>query len=138
MAESEPRLDAPPPGGIAWLDVSAETADSWPGRSIRLGPLALQISALPETRWVRREDVPEDLISAELEIYKAQAADKPESVRGKIAEGKLGKWYEGVVLLEQPWIRDGDRTIEQLRAELSVTTGENVEIKRFARFERGA
>jgi elongation factor Ts len=100
--------------------------------------VALQISALPETRWVRREDVPEDLIAAELEIYKAQAADRPENVRGKIAEGKLGKWYEGVVLLEQPWIRDGDRTIEQLRAELSVTTGENVEIKRFARFERGA
>jgi elongation factor Ts len=48
------------------------------------------------------------------------------------------KWYEGVVLLEQPWIRDGDKTIEQMRAELSVATGENVEIKRFARFERGA
>jgi elongation factor Ts len=100
--------------------------------------VALQISALPDTRWVRREDVPEDLIAAELEIYKAQAADRPENVREKIADGKLGKWYEGVVLLEQPWIRDGDRTIEQLRAELSVTTGENVEIKRFARFERGA
>ena len=62
----------------------------------------------------------------------------PSRCSERIAEGKLGKWYEGVVLLEQPWIRDGDRTIEQLRAELSVATGENVEIKRFARFERGA
>jgi elongation factor Ts len=100
--------------------------------------VALQISALPGTRWVRREDVPAELVQAEIDIYKAQAADKPEQVQKRIAEGKLGKWYEGVVLLEQPWIRDGDRTIEQLRAELSVATGENVEVKRFARFERGA
>jgi elongation factor Ts len=100
--------------------------------------VALQISALPETRWVRREDVPAELVQAEVEIYKAQAADKPEQVQQKIAEGKLGKWFEGVVLLEQPWIRDNDKTIEQLRADLSITTGENVEIKRFARFERGA
>ena len=55
-------------------------------------------------------------VQAEVDIYKAQAADKPEQVQQKIAEGKLGKWSEGVVLLEQPWIRDGDRTIEQLRA----------------------
>ena len=100
--------------------------------------VALQISALPETKWVRREDVPAELVQAEIDIYKAQAADKPEPVQEKIAEGKVRKWYEGVVLLEQPWIRDGDKTIEQLRAELSVVTGENVEIKRFARFERGA
>jgi elongation factor Ts len=100
--------------------------------------VALQISALPETKWVRREDVPADLVQAEVDIFKAQAADKPEQVQQKIAEGKLNKWYEGVVLLEQSWIRDGDKTIEQLRAELSVVTGENVEIKRFARFERGA
>jgi elongation factor Ts len=100
--------------------------------------VALQISALPETQWVRREDVPAELVQAEVDIYKAQAADKPEAVQEKIAEGKVRKWYEGVVLLDQPWIRDGDRTIEQMRAELSVSTGENVEIKRFARFERGA
>jgi elongation factor Ts len=100
--------------------------------------VALQISALPETQWVRREDVPAELVQAEIDIYKAQAADKPEAVQEKVAEGKVRKWYEGVVLLEQPWIRDGDKTIEQMRAELSVATGENVEIKRFARFERGA
>jgi elongation factor Ts len=100
--------------------------------------VALQISAVPDTRWVRREEVPAELVQAEVDIFKAQASDKPEQVQQKIADGKLGKWYESVVLLEQPWIRDGDKTIEQLRAELSVVTGENVEIKRFARFERGA
>ena len=59
--------------------------------------VALQISALPETRWVRREDVPAELVEAEVDIFKAQAADKPEQVQQKIAEGKLNKWYEGVV-----------------------------------------
>ena len=62
----------------------------------------------------------------------------PRPCRRRSPRARSRKWYEGVVLLEQPWIRDGDKTIEQLRAELSITTGENVEIKRFARFERGA
>jgi elongation factor Ts len=99
--------------------------------------VALQISAMPDTRWVSRDDVPEDAREAELSIFRAQAEDKPEQVRDRIAQGKLAKWYESVVLLEQPYIRDGDKTIEQLRAELSSQVGENVEIKRFARFERG-
>ena len=54
--------------------------------------VALQISASADARWVSREDVPADLIEAELEIYRAQAADKPENVRDKIAQGKLDKW----------------------------------------------
>jgi elongation factor Ts len=100
--------------------------------------VALQIGAMPDTRWISRDDVPEDARQAELEIFKAQAADKPENIRERIAQGKLDKWYESVCLLEQPSIRDGDRTIEQMRAELSVQTKENVQIKRFARFQRGA
>jgi elongation factor Ts len=100
--------------------------------------VALQISASPETQWVSRDDVPEAARDAELDIYRAQAADKPENIRDRIAEGKLNKWYESVCLLEQPYIRDGDVTIEQLRAQLAGKLGENVEIKRFARFERGA
>jgi elongation factor Ts len=99
--------------------------------------VALQISASPDTQWVSRDDVPEDAKQAELEIYRAQAADKPENIRDRIAQGKLDKWYQSVCLLEQPYIRDADRTIEQLRAVLAGKLGENVEIKRFARFERG-
>ena len=125
-------------GSMVEIGCETDFVANTPGFREFAHEVALQISALPETKWVRREDVPADLVQAEVDIFKAQAADKPEQVQQKIAEGKLNKWYEGVVLLEQPWIRDGDKTIEQLRADLSITTGENVEIKRFARFERGA
>jgi len=100
--------------------------------------VALQISASPDTQWISREDVPEAAREAELDIYRAQAADKPENIRDRIAQGKLDKWYQSVCLLEQPYIRDSDKTIEELRAALAGKMGENVEIKRFARFERGA
>jgi len=139
---TEGRIEAYVHGGRigVLVEIGCETdfVANTPGFRDFAHEVALQISALPETRWVRREDVPAELVQAEVDIFKAQAADKPEQVQQKIADGKLGKWYEGVVLLEQPWIRDGDKTIEQMRAELSVVTGENVEIKRFARFERGA
>jgi elongation factor Ts len=100
--------------------------------------VALQISAMPDTRWISRDDVPEAAKEAELEIYRAQAADRPEHVRDRIAQGKLDKWFQSVCLLDQPYIRDGDTTIEKLRATLAGKLGENIEIKRFARFERGA
>ena len=99
--------------------------------------VALQISASSDARWVSREDVPADVIESELEIYRAQAADKPENVRPKIAEGKLKKWMSEVVLLNQPHVNtdkyDG-KTIEELRAETASKTGENVVIRRFERF----
>ena len=99
--------------------------------------VALQISASSDARWVSREDVPADLIESELEIYRAQAADKPENVRDKIAQGKLDKWLSSVCLLEQPYVRDSDRTVDDLRTEIAAKTGENVQIKRFTRYERG-
>ena len=100
--------------------------------------VALQISASADARWVSREDVPAEIIESELEIYRAQAADKPENVRDKIAQGKLDKWLSSVCLLEQPYVRDSDRTIDDLRTEIAAKTGENVQIKRFTRYERGA
>jgi elongation factor Ts len=76
-----------------------------------------------------------------LRVFEQQATDKPENVRGKIAEGKLRKWMEEVVLLKQPHVNldkyDG-KTIEEMRVELSGTTGENVVIRRFARFQVGS
>ena len=103
--------------------------------------LALHIAASPTTQWVSEEDVPEDANQAELRVFEQQASDKPEQVRGRIAEGKLRKWMEETVLLNQVHV-NGDKyegkTIEQLRAELSGTTGENVVIRRFARFAVGA
>jgi elongation factor Ts len=103
--------------------------------------VAMHIAASPTVRYVSEEDVPEEDKQAELRVFEQQAADKPENVRGKIAEGKLRKWLEEVVLLNQQHVNpdkhDG-KTIEQLRAELSGTTGENVVIRRFARFAVGA
>jgi elongation factor Ts len=103
--------------------------------------VALHIAASPNTCYVSGEDVPEQAREAELRVFEQQAADKPENVRSKIAEGKLRKWMEEVVLLKQPHVNldkyDG-KTIEELRVELSGTTGENVVIRRFARFAVGA
>jgi elongation factor Ts len=103
--------------------------------------VALHIAASPTVRYVSEEDVPDADRQAELRVFEQQAADKPENVRAKIAEGKLRKWLEEVVLLNQEHINpdkhDG-KTIEQLRVELSGTTGENVVIRRFARFAVGA
>ena len=102
--------------------------------------LALHIAASPSTKYVSEDEVPQEDKDAEIRVFEQQAADKPEQVRAKIAEGKLNKWLEEVVLLRQPHV-NGDKhdgkTIEQLRAELSGTTGENVVIRRFAKFAIG-
>ena len=103
--------------------------------------VAMHIAASPTTQYVSEEDIPQDAKEAELRVFEQQASDKPENVRPKIAEGKLRKWMEEVVLLNQPHVNTDKyegKTIEQLRAELSGTTGENVVIRRFARFQVGA
>ena len=103
--------------------------------------VALHVAASPQVQYVSEEEIPEDAKQAELRVFEQQAADKPENVRAKIAEGKLRKWMEEVVLLNQTHVNpdkyDG-KTIEQIRAELSGTTGENVVIRRFSKFVVGA
>ena len=103
--------------------------------------VAMHIAASPTTQYVTEDEIPQEDKDAELRVFEQQAADKPEQVRGKIAEGKLRKWMEETVLLNQPHV-NGDKyegkTIEQLRAELSGTVGENVVIRRFSRFAVGA
>ena len=103
--------------------------------------VAMHVAASPQTRYVSEDEVPQDAKDAELRVFEGQAADKPENVRARIAEGKLNKWLGEVVLLRQPHVntdRYEGKTIEQLRVELSGTTGENVVIRRFARFQVGA
>jgi elongation factor Ts len=103
--------------------------------------VALHVAAMPGTRYVSEEEIPEEDKQSELRVFEQQASDKPEHIRPKIAEGKLKAWMEDVVLLNQVHV-NGDKydnkTIEQLRVELSGTTGENVVIRRFARFAVGA
>ena len=102
--------------------------------------VAMHVAASPTVRYVSEDEIPQDAKEAELRVFEQQAADKPENVRAKIAEGKLRKWMEEVVLLKQQHVnpeKHDSKTIEQLRAELSGTTGENVVIRRFARFQVG-
>jgi elongation factor Ts len=103
--------------------------------------IAMHVAASPGTRYVSEDEIPEADREAELRVFEQQAADKPENVRSKIAEGKLRKWMEETVLLHQAHVnldKYEGKTIEQIRAELSGTVGENVVIRRFARFAVGA
>jgi len=99
--------------------------------------MCLQIVSMDGTRWISEADVPKEAKEAELEIFRTQAADKPADVQVKIAEGKLRKWYEEVCLLNQPYFRDEDLSVEQHRAALSSEMGENIEIKRFSSYTLG-
>ncbi len=103
--------------------------------------VALHIAASPGVRFVSEDEIPQADKDAELRVFEQQAADKPENVRARIAEGKLRKWMEEVVLLNQEHLNTDKyegKTIEQLRAELSGQTGENVVIRRFSKFQVGA
>ncbi len=93
-------------------------------------------------QFVSDEEVPEEAKEAELRVLREQAASegKPENVQEKIVEGRLKKWLEEVVLLDQKHVNEekhGGQTIEQLRTELAASTGENVVIRRFTRFQIG-
>ena len=92
--------------------------------------------------YVSEDEVDEQAKEAELRVLREQAAaeGKPENVQEKIVEGRLNKWLEDVVLLNQAHINDekhGGKTLEELRAELAANTGENVVVRRFARFQVG-
>ena len=88
---------------------------------------------------VRIEDLPAELVEREKRIYQAQVAEeqKPDAVKAKIVEGRLKKFYEESVLLEQKFVKDDTRTVGDLVTRLAANTGENVRVRRFTRFELG-
>jgi elongation factor Ts len=103
--------------------------------------VALHVAA-SNAQYVSREDVDDEAKEAELRVLREQAASegKPENVQEKIVEGRLNKWLEEVVLLEQVHVnadKHESKTIGELRTELAANTGENVVIRRFARFQVG-
>ena len=101
--------------------------------------LALHIAAA-DPLYVDEASVPEEARAAELRVLQDQDSDKPEEIRAKIAEGRIGKWLDEVVLLRQAHVnadRYEGRTIEDLRADLASKTGENIVIRRFSRFAVG-
>ena len=100
--------------------------------------IAMHIAAA-NPQYVRREEVPADIIERERSIYRSQLEDqkKPAAVIDKIIEGKLGSFYEQVCLLDQPSIRDPKLTIGQLVQQAIAKMGENISVPRFVRFKLG-
>jgi elongation factor Ts len=100
--------------------------------------LAMQIAAA-SPQYVRREEVPADVLEREKGIYRAQleGSNKPPQVIEKIVEGKLGSFYEQMVLVDQPSIRDPKTTVSQLIQAAIAKVGENITVARFARFKLG-
>jgi elongation factor Ts len=104
--------------------------------------VALHVAAAPSVRYVSEDDVPQEDKDAELRVLREQAASegKPENVQEKIVEGRLRKWLDEVVLLNQRHVNEDkheSKTLEQLRTAIAASTGENVVIRRFARFQVG-
>jgi elongation factor Ts len=100
--------------------------------------LALQVAgAAPQ--YVRREEIPADVLQREAAVYRAQVADKPANIIDKILQGKLEDFYSQVCLVDQPWIKDASRKkkVGQLITEAIAKLGENITIARFARFQVG-
>lgn len=100
--------------------------------------LAMHIASAAPT-VVSHADIPAELIDRERKIYEAQVREegKPDEIAGKIIEGKLKKWFKESTLLAQPFVKNPDQSIEDLITEVSVKTGEKIEVARFARFRLG-
>ena len=103
--------------------------------------LAMQVAAASPAlpRYVRREEVPADVIEQEREIYRAQAksSGKPDKVIDKITEGKIDKFLSDICLLEQPFIRDPEKSVKDVVTDAISKLGENILVRRFARFQLG-
>jgi elongation factor Ts len=103
-----------------------------------LKEIAMQIAAAAP-QFVRREEVPAEVIDKEMEIARAQAREqkKPDAIVDKIAQGKVEKFYKEVVLLEQPYVRDDKKTVQDVVNDAVAKIGENIQVRRFARFVLG-
>ncbi len=98
--------------------------------------IALHIAAA-NPLYISSEDVPMEVIEKEKEIYKEQFAGKPDDVIAKMLEGKIAKYYEEACLLNQPFVKDGDKTIGELLGEATGKMGENIQVRRFTRYMLG-
>jgi elongation factor Ts len=122
------------------IEVNCET--DFVARTEEFGDLVRNVTmqvAAAGAEYVRREEVPEERVAREKEILLAQteAAGKPAAILEKIVEGRLGKFFAEVCLLEQPYIRDDKRTVGDIVSEAAARTGENIVVRRFSRFRLG-
>ena len=98
--------------------------------------LCMQVAATDPTA-VSRETVPQDIIDKERKAYSEEFKDKPDNVKDKIIDGKMESFYKEVCLINQPFVKDNDQTIEDLLKKAIAKLGENIKINRFARFAIG-
>jgi len=100
--------------------------------------VAMQVAAMAP-QFVRKDEVAADVVAREREVLlaKAKESGKPEPVIAKIVDGQIAKWLNEICLLDQPFVKDGDKTIDTLQQELIAKLGENIKIRRFVRFELG-
>jgi len=129
-------------GGKIGVLVEVNCESDFVARTEQFAALVKEIAmhvAAADPRYVRREEVPADVLDKEKDIYRAQFAQsgKPANVIEKIVEGKLDSFYSQVVLLDQPFIRDPNVKVSQMIAEATAKMGENIAVSRFARFKVG-
>jgi elongation factor Ts len=100
--------------------------------------LAMQVAAT-NPRAVAREEIPAEVIERELDIYRTQARNekKPENIVERMAQGRLEKFYQEAVLLEQSFIKDPNRSVKQMITDVIAKLGENITVRRFVRFQLG-
>lgn len=100
--------------------------------------MAMQVAA-QAPKYVSRDEVPEEEVAHEMEVLRQQALNegKPEHIVDKMVQGRLEKFYESICLLDQPFIKDGDKKIQDVLNDLIAKIGENIKIRRFVRFEVG-
>lgn len=122
------------------IEVNSETDFVAKNESFRLfvKDMAMQVAA-SKPLYVSREFVDKSLMEEQKEIYKAQALNegKPEKIIDKMVEGRIEKFFKEICLLEQPFIRDTDKTVNDILMDLIARMGENISIRRFARYEMG-
>jgi elongation factor Ts len=129
-------------GGKIGVLVEVNCESDFVARTDQFAALVKEIAmhiAAADPRYARRDEVPAEVLDKERDIYRAQLAQagkKPEMM-DKIIEGKLGSYYEQVVLLDQKFIRDPALTVAQIIAEATAKMGENITVSRFARFKIG-
>jgi len=100
--------------------------------------IAMHIAAA-NPQYIRREEIPAEILEREKRIYRSQALDsgKPEKVIDKIVQGKMERFYSEVCLLEQTYVKDSDLTVKEVLDAMIAKVGENISIRRFARFQLG-
>ena len=104
-----------------------------------LKDIAMQVAACPNVEYVSVNDVPQDVVEKEklIEMGRDDLANKPEQIREKIVEGRITKRLKELVLLDQPYIKDGTLTVEQLVKQTAGKIGENIKVRRFTRYTLG-